>query len=264
MDYSEVKGRIFDIQRFSLHDGRGIRTIVFLKGCFLRCRWCCNPESQNYEIQQIKTDGKIKISGRDVTVSEVMDEVLKDRQYYSRSGGGITLSGGECLFQPEFTYAILRESKENGLATAIESTAFADYNTIDMILPFLDTYLLDIKHINSEKHKEYTGRPNELILANAKKIAESGRCELVIRVPVIPNFNCTEKEIADIAEFAGSLQGVKKMHLLPYHRLGQDKYTGLDREYFMKDVLPPDKAVIEKLKKAAETAAPKLDIQIGG
>jgi pyruvate formate lyase activating enzyme len=263
MNYSQVQGRIFDIQRFSLHDGNGIRTIVFLKGCFLRCKWCSNPESQEFKIQTANIEGKQKTYGKDVTVQEVLEEVLKDRVYYRRSNGGITLSGGECLFQPEFTYALLRESKENGLTTAIESTASTKYETIEMILPFLDTYLLDIKHIDSVKHKEFIGSSNEQILENAKKITDSGMTEVIIRVPVIPNFNSTEKEIEDIARFADNLKGVKKIHLLPYHRLGQDKYTAIGRDYFMKGILPPDNQLMEKLKKAVERVS-KLECQIGG
>ncbi|MBR7083185.1 MAG: radical SAM protein, partial [Clostridia bacterium] len=107
-DYKSIKGRIFDIQRFSVHDGPGIRTIVFLKGCYLRCLWCCNPESQEYKIQEMTLAGKTKIVGRDVTVAEVMEEVERDRAYYDRSGGGLTLSGGESLAQPEFAPALLR------------------------------------------------------------------------------------------------------------------------------------------------------------
>ena len=112
MDYMDTVGRIFDIQRFSVHDGPGIRTIVFLKGCFLRCRWCCNPESQQYEIEQMESGGRMKTIGRDVTAREVMDEVLKDRIYYRRSGGGLTISGGEALRQPEFASALLRAAKK--------------------------------------------------------------------------------------------------------------------------------------------------------
>ena len=115
----DTVGRIFDIQKFSVHDGPGIRTIVFLKGCFLRCKWCCNPEGQKYEIEQMNMNGKITISGRDVAVREVMEEVLKDRPYYRRSGGGMTISGGEALFQPDFAAALLRAAKEHGVSTAL-------------------------------------------------------------------------------------------------------------------------------------------------
>lgn len=111
MDYLDTKGRVFDVQKYSIHDGPGIRTIVFLKGCVLRCKWCCNPESQEYKIQTMKVQGEDKVIGRDVTVREMIEEVEKDRVYYYRSGGGMTLSGGECLCQPEFAGALLRAAK---------------------------------------------------------------------------------------------------------------------------------------------------------
>ena len=263
MDYMNTKGRIFDIQRYSIHDGPGIRTIVFLKGCVLRCRWCCNPESQSYEIETMMVHGKSKTIGRDVTVKEVMETVEKDRQYYRRSGGGLTLSGGESLCQPEFATALLKAAKENGINTAMESMGCAPYETIEKMLPYLDTYLMDIKHTNMAKHKEFTGKSNELMLVNAKKIAESGHTNLVIRVPVIPGFNDRVDEIESIARFADNLKGVKKIHLLPYHRLGQDKYEGLGREYLMGDVLPPTNEYMEKLRQAVLRVS-KLDCQIGG
>lgn len=184
-DWLNTKGRIFDIQRYSIHDGPGIRTIVFLKGCVLRCRWCCNPESQNFEIETMMVDGRPKVTGRDVTVAEVMEEVVRDWQFYRRSGGGLTLSGGESLCQPEFARALLAEAKSRGMTTAMESMGCAPYEVIDGILPYLDTYLMDIKHTNPKKHKEFTGRSNELMLENARKIAESGKTNLVVRVPVI-------------------------------------------------------------------------------
>ena len=263
MDYLNTKGRIFDIQRYSIQDGPGIRTIVFLKGCVLRCRWCCNPESQNYEIETMMVQGKLKTIGRDITVREVMGTVEKDRPYYKRSGGGLTLSGGESLCQPDFARDLLRAAKESGINTAMESMGCAPYETIEKILPYLDTYLMDIKHTNPAKHKEFTGRSNELMLENAKKIAASGMTNLVIRVPVIPGFNDRVDEIESIARFADSLPGVKKIHLLPYHRLGQDKYEGLGREYLMGDVLPPTNEKMETLRQTVIRVS-KLDCQIGG
>lgn len=259
----QTKGRIFDIQRYSIHDGKGIRTIVFLKGCVLRCRWCCNPESQEYGIQTMMVAGEPKVIGRDVTVEEVLETVEKDRPYYRRSGGGITLSGGESLCQPAFARALLAASKARGLTTAMESMGCAPYEVIESILPYLDTYLMDIKHTNPGKHKEFTGRSNELMLENARKIAASGQTNLVIRVPVIPTFNDTPEEISGIARFADKLPGVKKIHLLPYHRLGQDKYDGLGREYLMKDILPPEQEHMLMLKKVVENVS-RLECQIGG
>jgi pyruvate formate lyase activating enzyme len=262
-DLLKVKGRIFDIQRFSIHDGPGIRTIVFLKGCVMRCRWCCNPESQNYEIETMMVDGKPKTIGQDVTVEEVMKTVERDSHYYWRSGGGLTLSGGESLCQSEFAYALLATAKQRGMNTAMESMGCAEYQVIEKILPVLDTYLMDIKHTDPNKHKEFCGRDNILMLENARKIAESGMTKLVIRVPVIPTFNDTVEEIVSIAKFADKLPGVEKIHLLPYHRLGQDKYEGLSRPYLMGDILPPENEHMEMLKKAVENAT-SLHCQIGG
>lgn len=261
--YWNTKGRIFDIQRYSIHDGNGIRTIVFLKGCVLRCRWCCNPESQEYDIQTMMVQGKPKVIGRDVTVAEVMKTVEKDRQYYWRTGGGLTLSGGESLCQPEFARALLQAAQESGISTAMESMGCAKWETIEKLLPYLDQYLLDIKHMNPRKHKEFTGRSNELMIENAMKIAKSGMTELSIRVPVIPGFNDTEEEIRQIAAYTATLPNVKRMHLLPYHRLGQDKYTGLNREYLMGDVKPPTNEHMQKLLKVAEMTS-GIECQIGG
>lgn len=260
-DYLNVSGRIFDIQKFSVHDGPGIRTIVFLKGCALRCRWCCNPESQKYEIQTMIQNGKEKVVGRDVTVSEVLDMVKQDMPYYRRSGGGITLSGGEMLCQSDFSYALLRSAKEAAINTAVETTGFAPFEKIEKMLPYIDTVLMDIKHTDSAKHKEFTTQPNELILENAVKIAKMAK-KLIIRVPVIPGFNDTESEIADIAQFASKLQGVEEINLLPYHNFGKDKYLGLGREYLMGDVPPPTDEHMEKLKAVATRY--NLKCKIGG
>lgn len=260
-------GRIFDIQRFSIHDGPGIRTIVFLKGCYLRCRWCCNPESQEYKIQELTMNGVTKTVGRDVTVGELMEELEKDRMYYQRSGGGITLSGGEAMAQPDFAEALLRACHNYGFNTAIETTAFADREVVARLIPHIDHVMMDVKHMDSVKHKAFTGQPNEKILDNARYIAEHAS-HMVIRVPVIPEFNDTPAEIAAIARFAESLPNVHELHLLPYHRLGQDKYEGLGREYTLSHLTPPTSAHMNELKQAAEAAANrltlKLKVQIGG
>ena len=155
-DYLNTTGRIFDIQRFSVHDGPGVRTIVFLKGCFLRCKWCCNPESQSHQIETMMVDGKEKIMGRDVTVAEVMEQIEKDRIYYRRSGGGVTLSGGESLAQPDFAAAILRACKEKGINTALESTGCAGYDKIQKLLPFCLPHLFqsDQSHFESQDNRE--------------------------------------------------------------------------------------------------------------
>ena len=260
-EYMNVSGRIFDIQKFSVHDGPGIRTIVFLKGCALRCRWCCNPESQKFEKQTMIQNGEEKTIGQDITVADVLQIVKQDLPYYRRSGGGMTLSGGEMLCQSDFSYALLRSAKEQSINTAVESTGFASFDKIERMLPYIDTFLMDLKHTDSHKHQEYTGQPNELILENAAKIAKKAN-KLIIRVPVIPTFNDTEEEITAIARFASTLDRVTEIHLLPYHRLGKDKYEGLGREYLMGDLPSPTDEKMNQLKTAAEKSG--LICKIGG
>ena len=257
----ERTGRIFNIQRFSIHDGPGIRTIVFLKGCYMRCAWCCNPESQRYELETMLEGEREKAVGRDVTPSELLPELLADLPYYRRSGGGITLSGGEVLAQADFARDLLALCHENGLHTAIETAGSAPFREIEKLLPYLDLCLLDIKHTCTKKHKEYTGIANETILENARRLAESG-VELIIRTPVIPTFNDTEDEIRAISRFAASLPGVREHHLLPYHRLGSDKYRGLGRAYSLMEITPPSDEKMEYLLSVAEQAG--LKCQIGG
>ena len=261
MEDLNVKGRIFDIQRYSIHDGGGIRTIVFLKGCPLRCKWCCNPEGQHYNVEKMTLGGKERIVGQDVTVGEIIDIVERDRIYYRRSGGGLTLSGGESLTQPDFAVALLKTAKERGINTAMESTGFADFSVISRYLPYLDLYLMDIKHMNSAKHKEFTSQPNELILENAKKITDAG-ARLIVRTPVIPTFNATKEEIGEIAKFASSLKGVTQMHILPYHRIGTDKYKGLNRDYSLTGIEPPSKELMNELLEVVNSYG--LKGQIGG
>lgn len=257
---SDIKGRIFNIQRYSIHDGPGIRTIVFFKGCYMRCAWCCNPESQRYEIENMIEGGKQKTVGRDVTVSDLMPELLADMPYYRRSGGGITLSGGEVLAQADFARELLRACKEAGLHTAIETACSLPYTEIQKLLPYLDLVLMDIKHMDSAKHKEFTGVGNERILENARMLAEEG-VELIIRTPVIPGVNDSDASIRAISQFAREI-GVREHHLLPYHRLGSDKYIGLGRSYSLSEILPPSRERMEHLLSVAEESG--LKCQIGG
>jgi len=256
-----VKGKIFDIQKFSTHDGPGIRTIVFLKGCVLRCRWCCNPESQSFETQTMMRGGKEVIMGQEVTAGEVIDNVMRDMPYYRRSGGGLTLSGGESMCQPDFAEALFIEAHNHGINTAIETTACVPSDIVDRLVPHIDYVLMDIKHMNSAKHEQFTTKKNELILDNAKRIAKTAK-SLTIRVPVIPTFNDTEQEISDIANFAASLGTVKQIHLLPYHRLGYDKYVGLGRDYGMGDIPVPTPEHMHSLVEAAQKSG--LTVVIGG
>ena len=172
----------------------------------------------------------------------------------------MTLSGGECLWQPEFSEALLKAAKESGISTAIETTGYADINIVRRLLAHTDTVLMDIKHIDNEKHKQYTTRENTLILENAKIIATEAK-KLIVRTPVIPTFNDSERDIRAIAEFAKSI-GVTEMHLLPYHRIGSDKYAGLGRRYEMAHIEPPSREHMEELLAVVNSVGIKG--QIGG
>ncbi|MGB5823322.1 MAG: glycyl-radical enzyme activating protein [Proteocatella sp.] len=260
-EYLNTKGRIFDIQKFSVHDGPGIRTIVFFKGCIFRCKWCCNPESQEFDVENMLVNGKNRTIGQDIAVKEIMEIIEKDRPFYRRSKGGVTLSGGECLCQIEFAKALLHACKESGINTAIETTGGVSFELIESILPEIDTILMDIKHMDPEKHEKFTGRGNKLILENARKIAVAG-AGLIIRIPVIPSFNDQKYEITAIAEFAKSLRGVTKLHLLAYHRLGQDKYDALGRNYSLKNLELPTNEYMEQLLEVVKATG--LEGQIGG
>lgn len=259
---SRVRGRIFDLQRFSVHDGPGIRTIVFLKGCMFRCRWCCNPEGQEFEPVTLKgKDGKERLAGEDITAGEVMELVAQDAPYYARSGGGLTLSGGEMLLQPDFSLALLTLAHQMGINTAVETTGYASRETLARLLPEIDYVLLDIKHMDAEKHMKFIGKDNKRVLENAAFIARHAH-NLVVRVPTIPTFNDTEEEIRAISRFAASLDGVQALHLLPYHRLGSDKYAAIGRSYPMGDLPLLSGERMRRLLEVAEESG--LPCQIGG
>lgn len=258
---SDCKGIITEIQRFSVHDGPGIRTLVFLKGCPLRCQWCSNPETQEKECQTLTRQGKVETVGKEVTVKTIIHEVLKDNIYYRRSGGGITLSGGEPLFQPDFAKALLHGCKDTGINTAIETTGFAGYEVIESMIPFLDLVMYDVKHISSEKHRLFTGRSNSLILSNLEKLAQTG-VPIIVRVPVVPTFNSTPEEMTAIASYVAKIKGIKALHLLPYHRLGESKYAELGRTYDFALMEPLQHEAMTKLLDIVKRSG--LHCQIGG
>ena len=282
----KAEGTVFDIQRFSIHDGPGIRTIVFLKGCPLSCLWCCNPESQKLapvvmfqqsqciscgkclrackvgaisldtpglidrqkcvgcgECASVCPTGALVLKGDKMTVEQVVQILKKDATIYRKSGGGITLSGGEPMVQWEFATELLKACKSQGWHTAIETTGYGSEQAVESVFPFIDLALLDIKSMNSQTHKNVTGVTNELIHKNAVRIAQLTKT--VIRVPTIPTINAFDEEFLRIAEFAKTLQGVDTVHVLPYHTLGENKYNLLGKEYSMGyeiKPLPPEEA----------------------
>lgn len=274
-----LTGTVFDIQRFSLHDGPGIRTIVFLKGCPLSCQWCSNPESQSIKpvmmykkneclhcgrcikvckVRAISPEnenwidrerctgcgecanacpaGALVSKGKTMSVQQVVRELKKDATTYRRSGGGITLSGGEPLVQFEFASELLKASKSQGWNTAIETTGIGSAEAVETVIPYVDTVLLDIKHMDREQHLRFTGAANEVVLQNAPRISRIS--DTVIRVPVIPGFNYSPEAILAIAEFAKTLTGIRTIHLLPYHSFGENKYGLMGKDYGLKHIKP--------------------------
>ncbi len=272
-----MDGRIFDIQRFSIHDGPGIRTTVFLKGCNLRCLWCHNPESQSMKNELMFYSSKCEgcgrcrqvcehpgsciscgkcvevchtgarvLAGRTADADEVINLVLRDREFYKTSGGGVTLSGGEPLLQIDFAEKILKTCKENGINTAVETAGNVPFDSLERILPFVDLFLFDIKGIDEENHKKNTGVSNKQILSNASALKERG-ANILFRMPVIPG--CNDNEVGAVSEFAGDYP----LELMAYHRTGCGKYTALGREYTLEEVVPPERDYMENLAK--ETGA---------
>lgn len=227
-----MKGIVFDIKRFAIHDGPGIRTTVFLKGCPLRCWWCHNPESQELSpekfIKKTTLDGKTfeqeKIAGQWMTVNEVMLEIDKEAPFYEESGGGVTFSGGEPLMQPEFLLELLKACKTKGYHTAVDTSGHAKTEFLENIIPYTDLFLFDIKHTNSSVHKFYTSVGNQLILHNLSTIAKSP-AKIIIRIPVIPDINDSEEHFSELIHFLESFNGkLNEVHLLPYHSFANNKY----------------------------------------
>ncbi|MHA1380211.1 MAG: glycyl-radical enzyme activating protein [Candidatus Helarchaeota archaeon] len=298
------KGIIFNIQRYCIHDGPGIRTLVFFKGCPLRCIWCSNPESQNSfpeilftkvkcigcgkcaevcpENAIIKSADKridrdkctmcmkcvetcyaeaLEIAGKEMTVEEAIKEVEKDRPFYEKSGGGVTVSGGEGFMQPKFLKSIFQECKNRGIDTAIETCGYANWAVLEEILEYIDLILVDIKHMDDARHEKLTGKSNKLILDNIRKMAEL-RKKIIIRFPLIPSYNDSEDNIRKTGEFVKELEGVNEINIIPFHRLGESKYEHLDREWLVGDIKPPSQEKLEEVKKILESYG--LKVKIGG
>ena len=234
----DLKGMVLRMEKAAVYDGEGMRTVVFLKGCPLRCQWCSTPESQSGKVEVTK-DGTITY-GKVMTVEEVLVEVRKDSLFYFHSGGGMTLSGGEILVQPEFVLALLRRARFEAIHSTIETTLFADWSVAEPILLAVDNAFVDLKIFDEEKHKKYTGVSNRLILENIRKAGHLKReGTLIIRTPLIPGVNDTKEELEAMGKFLSELPEVTGLELLPYHRLGTDTYRKLGREYLLKDVEVP-------------------------
>ncbi|MFX0124644.1 MAG: glycyl-radical enzyme activating protein [Candidatus Hodarchaeota archaeon] len=245
---TQSKGVIFDIKKYALHDGPGIRTTVFLKGCPLNCWWCHNPEGQDPEPEIIWNNQNIKkeIIGREISVEEVITEVEKDLIFYDQSGGGVTFSGGEPLMQPDFLDHLLTACQTRELSTTLDTCGYASWEVIKRIKDKVDLFLYDLKMIDNDKHQKYTGVSVLPILSNLKKLDEEGK-DIIIRFPVITGITETEENINQLSEWITKLEAIKEINLLPFHKIGYSKYIKLKRENKLLNHDPPSPERMDQL-----------------
>ena len=261
-----MKAIISDIKRFAVHDGDGIRTTVFFKGCPLKCLWCHNPESiafqpqtafyahkcvgcgackkEGFTAENCLGDARV-LYGKEMSVEELLPILLEDREFYETSGGGVTLSGGECLCQADFCAELLKRLKEQGIHTAVDTCGFVPKGSMDKVIPYTDVFLYDIKGIDENVHIKCTGQSNKLILENIQYIDSLGSA-IEVRIPYVPGYN--SDQIEKIAEFLKPLKKVKAVKVLPYHNYAGSKYTALGIENTLPQSLPSD----EEIQKAKE------------
>jgi pyruvate formate lyase activating enzyme len=265
----EIKGTIFDIKRFAVHDGPGIRTTVFFKGCPLKCWWCANPEGQNPYPEEIlslfnkNSEGICtkEIIGREITAKEVMNELSKDRVFYEESEGGITFSGGEPLMQSVFLLSLLSLCKEESFHTALDTSGYAPKDILEEILDKVDLFLYDLKLLNDEEHIKYTGVSLDLILDNLLYLCKKKK-EIIIRIPIIPGITDSLENIGQIGEYISKLKCISRVDILPFNKMGEAKYRRLEKPYMLNNVTPPSEERMNEIKKQLE--AFDLSVKIGG
>ncbi|TSA37069.1 MAG: glycyl-radical enzyme activating protein [Porphyromonadaceae bacterium] len=294
------QGRLFDIQHFGVHDGPGIRTLVFFKGCPLRCLWCCNPESHSPDEQiryvdfkckacfqcvnvcpyqgitpldeSVKIDfvqcttclkkscldacnhGTLNLTGYTISAEKLIKIIGKDSAFYRNSGGGVTFTGGEPLSQPEFLGKILRKCKKAGIHTAIETCGYCSQAVLKEIIPLVDLFLFDIKIIDPEKHRKYTGKSNQLILENLTYLSTQKK-RIIIRFPLIPGITDTDQNINDVILLLKKL-GLVEIDLEPYHGLGIAKYEELGMEYLLHGIAGDSGYPIDRLRQIEDFFIP--------
>ncbi len=299
-----VKGAIFNIQKYSVHDGPGIRTTVFLKGCPLKCWWCHNPESQNpkHEImffkerctgcgvcvrrctseaihicnnQPLTDEAKCKLCGKctdfcpnkareyvgkNITVQALMDEIIKDEVFYDESNGGVTFSGGEPMLYADFLAEVLKACKQRGVHTAVDTSGYAAFDKFEKIIDYVDLFLYDVKLMDNEKHIKYIGVENGLILENLKKLSDRG-ANIFVRMPIIAGVNDDFENIEESIRFLSNLN-IIQVNLLPYHKMGMDKYRRLEMDYKLSGMERPTDQRMEEI--AGKFKSSGIKVKIGG
>jgi len=300
------RGKIFDIKHYAIHDGPGIRTTVFFKGCPLRCWWCHNPEGISPEPElMVKPDrcleecdlclascpeqalskpqdsievdtsrcrshglcaaacptGALEMAGREMSTEEVMAELLKDRIFYERSGGGVTFSGGEPLQQPEFLGSLLTACRRHRLHTVLDTSGQAAYDRIAAVREDVDLFFYDLKHLDPEKHREMTGTSNERILDNLKRLSRTDN-RIEIRIPLVTGVNDDLDHAHRVADLIAALPGIRDVSLLPYHHMASRKYQNLNKPYLKPDAQPPSDSAVSAFRSVLE--AQGFRVKIGG
>ncbi|MBS3736276.1 MAG: glycyl-radical enzyme activating protein [Candidatus Bipolaricaulota bacterium] len=266
-----TEGVIFDVKRYAIHDGPGIRTTVFFKGCPLNCQWCHNPESINPEPEQSLdyrdpfrlnpfSKDNSNLIGEEVSVEAVMEEILKDMIYYEESEGGVTFSGGEPLAQIDFLESLLERCQEEEIHTALDTSGLAPEESIDRIIDLVDLFLFDLKLVNEDSHKKYTGTGNKTILENFQLLRERNP-EIELRFPLIPGITDTKENVQGIKKLIRKRSGLSRISILPFHDV-EKKYSNLGRDFDLAGVEPPKEKDIRDISDEFEKMG--IKVEVGG
>ena len=272
MTNNQLTGIIFNIQRFTINDGPGIRTTVFFKGCHLRCWWCHNPEShkilpEKIEGCNIRRGFNQSFSmdedeiGKEISVEQLMNEIVKDKIFFEESDGGVTFSGGEPLMQPEFLTELLKECNSTGIHSAVDTSGYADTEIINQVAPYSDLFLFDLKLMNDDDHQKYTGVSNQAILRNLSELDQMGK-KIIARIPIVPGVTDSDDNLYAIRGFISYLNNLIEVNLLPYHRAGEGKYKKYGKDNKMTDTQSPDLNRLEEVKQLFSEL--KCRVKIGG
>ncbi len=252
-----MTGIVFDIKRFALHDGPGIRTTVFMKGCPLRCWWCHNPESIREIPESIKAKSlnssvndyceEEEIFGKSYSTQDLLNEIRKDKIFYDESGGGVTFSGGEPLVQNSFLEEMLKLCKEDEINTVVDTSGYANYKLFESIYDYTDIFLYDLKLMDDELHKKFTNVSNKTILQNLERLTERGN-KVVIRIPLIPNISDTTENLSQVSQFISTLKNIRRIDLLPYNKIAESKYKRLNKPSKLGELVSQSEEELETIK----------------